>query len=152
MSTDTLQKAENLLSRVTEDNVVFFQKGIPGFPRDQRYVIIQNPGIRPFAWLQSLDTPELAFAITSPFGFFPDYRPDVSELDLGSIGSPPIEHVLLLSIVKIVNSKPIELHMNLKAPLIINATSLAACQVILTNESIYSEKAVYRLKPEEMAG
>lgn len=150
MLTNTLQKSENPLSRVTEDNVVFFQKGIPGFPYDQRYIIIQNPGIRPFAWLQSLDTPALAFAITSPFGFFPEYRPDVSDADLASIASPPLDHILLLSIVKIVNSKPIELHMNLKAPLIINAASLAACQVILANESIYSEKAVYRLKPEEM--
>ena len=149
MPTQNLSASGDLLSRVTEDNVVVFKKGLPGFPNDTRFVIIQNPSIRPFAWLQSLDTPDLAFVITSPFAFFPDYRPDVPDHELTALGSPPHEQVLILSIVRVINSLPTELHMNLKAPLVANLLTLSASQVILTNEAMYSERATYRIKAEE---
>jgi flagellar assembly factor FliW len=152
MSSQVNLKPSDILSRVSPDNIVTFQKGLPGFPNDTRFVIIQNASIRPFAWLQSLDTPDLAFVVTSPFAFFPDYRPDVPDHDLAVLGSPPQEHVLILSILRVMNTVPPELHTNLKAPLIINLLTLAASQVILSNEAMYSEKAIYRVKmsPEEL--
>ena len=135
-----------LLNRVGQENVVHFQNGLPGFPMENRFVILQNPNDRPLAWMQSLNTERLAFVITSPFVLFPDYRPDVSEYDLALIGSPALEEVLLISIVRLVNGTPPELYVNLKAPIIINLRTFEGRQVILKNESVFSEKAVYRVK------
>jgi flagellar assembly factor FliW len=135
-----------LIERVKPENAVRFENGLPGFPGETAFVILQNPDDRPFAWMQSLKTPNLVFVVTAPFSLFPDYRPDVSDNDLKAVGSPSQEEILLLSILKVINNEPPEVHTNLKAPILINLRTLQARQVILVNESMFSEKAVYRVK------
>ncbi|MBI4024649.1 MAG: flagellar assembly protein FliW [Verrucomicrobia bacterium] len=147
MSSQVSSNFEALLKRVAPENVVRFEHGLPGFPTDKQFVLLQNPDERPFVWLQSLNTPELAFVATSPFVLFPEYRPDVPEQDLAAIDTPSSEETLILSLVRIFNSVPPELHTNLKAPIVINFRTFAARQVILANEAMYSEKAIYRVKP-----
>ena len=137
---------EEFLKRVTPKDTLFFPNGLPGFPEETKFVLLQNPEEKPFAWLQSLTTAGLAFVVTSPFVLFPEYRPDVPETDLAALGSPGLEDILLLTILRVINSNPPEIHTNLKAPIIINLRSLASRQVILANESMYSERAVYRVK------
>lgn len=138
--------SDNPLSRVPPENVVHFQGGLPGFCDEKQFVILQNPEERPLAWMRSIGTPALAFVVISPFAIFPDYRPDVPDHELVEIGSPPLEEILVLSILRVISAQPPELHTNLKAPIIINLRTLAAGQVILANESMYSEHAVYRVK------
>jgi flagellar assembly factor FliW len=136
----------SLLERVKPENAVHFENGLPGFPGETQFVVLQNPEDRPFAWMQSLKTPSLVFVVTGPFSLFPDYRPDVSDNDLAALGSPKEDEILLLSILKVLPVEPPEIHTNLKAPIVINLRTLRARQVILLNESMYSEKAVYRVK------
>lgn len=137
---------DEFLKRVTPQATICFPSGLPGFPNETRFALVQNPEERPFAWLQSLQTADLAFVVTSPFALFPEYRPDVSDTDLAAIGAIATEDVLVLAILRVVDEQPPELHTNLKAPLVINLRTLAARQVILVNEAMYSERAVHRVK------
>ncbi len=146
MTAQSFLQFSKLLHKITPTNVVRFKHGLPGFPHEMEFVLMQNPEDKPLAWLQSLKTPDLAFVVTSPFFLFPEYRPDIPEDDLMEIGSPPLDQVLVVSILKLINSTPPELHTNLKAPIIINLLSFQAQQSILANESMYSERAVYRIQ------
>jgi flagellar assembly factor FliW len=134
-----------LLEQITPENVIQFQSGLPGFPEEKSFVILKNPKELPLAWMQSIVSPKLAFIVTSPFLLFPDYRPDVPDQELAAIGSPALDEILMFCILRVVNATPPELHTNLKAPVIINLRTLAARQIILANEAIYSESAVYRV-------
>ena len=102
MNSKSSSAFDELLRRVTVQNVVHFQNGLPGFPADKRFVILQNPEDRPLVWLQSLDSPSLAFVATTPFVLFPEYRPDVPEHELVAIGSPAPEEILLLSLLRVI--------------------------------------------------
>lgn len=136
----------DITNTTTNENAAYFKDGLPGFPEEKHFVILQTPEERPFAWMRSTKNPAVAFVVTSPFGLHPDYKPDVAEHDLAAIGSPKPEDVLVLSIVRVSSTQPVELHMNLKAPLIINTKNLEARQVILKNESDFSDKFVYQIK------
>jgi flagellar assembly factor FliW len=140
------QVFEEFLKRVTPQSTIFFPSGLPGFPEETRFVLLQNAEERPFAWLQSLKTADLAFVVTSPFSLFPEYRPDVPDTDLAAIDSPASEDTLVLCILRVMDGDHPEFHTNLKAPVVINLRSLVGRQVILANESMYSERAVYRIK------
>jgi flagellar assembly factor FliW len=139
---------DRVLKDLQKQDAVCFQNGIPGFPEEKKFVLLQNPEERPFIWMQSTTNPELCFIVTSPFIFFPEYRPDVPDDELTTIGSPSLSELMLLTIVQVVNSKPPEVRTNLKAPIIINLKNFAGSQVIVANESMYSERAVYKVKSE----
>ena len=59
---------------VAEDKVVHFADGIPAFEDEHEFVIVPYDEESPYVFLQSLTTPDLAFLMTVPFVFFPDYE------------------------------------------------------------------------------
>ena len=58
---------------VEEDKIVHFENGIPAFEDEHEFLIIPYDEESPYYFMQSLKSPELAFLITTPFIFFPDY-------------------------------------------------------------------------------
>ena len=60
---------------VKEEEILRFSEGLYGFEHEHEYSIIPfDPNIEsPLEWMQSLKTPELAFIITDPFLYKPDY-------------------------------------------------------------------------------
>ena len=63
---------------VEEEKVVHFERGIPAFEEEHEFLIIPYDEESPYYFMQSLQTPDLAFLITTPFIFFPEY---VIEID-----------------------------------------------------------------------
>ena len=59
---------------VDEDKIVHFEDGIPAFEDEHEFLIIPYDEESPYVFLQSLTTPELAFLMTVPFVFFPEYE------------------------------------------------------------------------------
>ena len=57
--------------------IIRMTKPVLGFEQLKEYVIIQTDDFKPFKWLQSVDDPEVAFAIVDPLLFFPDYLVEV---------------------------------------------------------------------------
>lgn len=129
-----------------EANVFHFEEGILGFPNDRKYVVIRNPepGL-PFDWLQSVETPELAFVITDPFFFKSDYEFDVPETIQESLDIWDPGDVLIYAITVVAEDMKLST-INLRAPLILNTRTKMGCQMILENDS-YSVK--YRLFPDK---
>lgn len=55
---------------VDERQLISFPTGIFGFETLKRYVLLDAIQ-QPFYWLQSIDVPEIAFVLISPFIFVP---------------------------------------------------------------------------------
>ena len=109
--------------------------GMLGFPDKQRFVILQHKETSPFYWYQSVDDPALAFVITSPFLFMPDYEVDIED---GLIETPwdssREDNVLeLYVVVNIPKGSPEKMTANLIGPILVNNRTRQAVQVVICN-------------------
>lgn len=117
---------------VSEDEILYFPKGLPGFEDEHRFLYLQ-PDKSVFGCLQSCDSPELAFVVISPFTVCPDYSFDLDNEITEQLGVRKPEEVLLLSIVTIPPGKADKATVNLQAPLVINVTGRQGQQAILAD-------------------
>jgi flagellar assembly factor FliW len=123
---------------VSEDKIYYFPEPILGFPDCKRYFVIQNPKFDPFLFLQAVDSPALAFMVTNPYLFFPDYRVNILKEELLTIGLEDVADGVVLVIL----TYPGDIKRttaNLLGPVILNPKRLLARQFIL-NEPFYSTK------------
>lgn len=72
---------------IGEENIIHFPEGLIGIP-DTQWTVVRHREDSPFLWLQSLNTPELALPVCSPWDFCPGYALDIADddaerLDLG---------------------------------------------------------------------
>jgi flagellar assembly factor FliW len=116
---------------IAEDRVITFPKGLLGFSKQTRYCLLEPGQEACFFWLQSLDDPELAFVVTDPSMFVPEYnvpiRPEqMSDLELAQLGDAQV--------FCIVNKVGSELTGNLQGPLVINTLSRVGEQLVLAEK------------------
>jgi flagellar assembly factor FliW len=110
--------------------------GILGFELIKAYNLVAKPDEEPFAWLQVENNPALSFVVIDPFVIMPDYKPDISSMDVEFLNLTDAADALLLGIVTIQGNN--RATVNLKGPLIINRHTLTGKQVILANAADYS--------------
>lgn len=108
-------------------NLIEFES-LPGFPSAHRFVLLQHDRESPFGWLVCADEPELAFVVTDPRNFFPDYSPELPAALTRPEGSEPFADLAVLAIADIHSG---EVHLNLAAPLVVDLDRRRAAQVIL---------------------
>jgi flagellar assembly factor FliW len=82
-------------------------------------------------WLQVVEEPKLAFLVMSPFVAVPNYQPEISEEDAGSLGLQNQEEPLIFNIVTVRGAQ--QATINLKGPIVLNRRTLVAKQVIPLN-------------------
>ncbi|MBW2492018.1 MAG: flagellar assembly protein FliW, partial [Deltaproteobacteria bacterium] len=63
---------------IEEEKIIEMPFGMLGFPDKKKFIILKHQENSPFFWYQSIDDPGLAFVITNPFLFLPDYKIDLS--------------------------------------------------------------------------
>lgn len=126
-------------TNISEENIIQFPHGLPGFSDETSFVLMELPDGGTFQVLQSVQTAELAFIVTSPYHFYPNYsiNLDDSVVELLKIKQP--EDVAIYTIVTVKDPFSAST-MNLKAPLVINTKTLLAKQQIL-NDDRYQTKA-----------
>jgi len=112
------------------DRALIHCDGLPGFPEARRLALVDHDRPSWFAWLVCLELPELAFAITDPLQFYPDYAPKAHLSDLRAIMAKPEDDLDVLVIAK-VNDE--ESFLNLAAPLLVNPKEKRAIQAILAD-------------------
>ena len=122
---------------VDEGKVIEFSNGILGFEDSKKYVMLsKKDNGQLFCWLQSVDDADTAFAVTVPYVFYPDYKPNVADEDLAKIGINGQDEIKDLSVfsIMVIPDETKNTTINLKAPVIINAKENRGCQVVLENE------------------
>lgn len=122
-------------SLVTEIPVIEFIETIAGFPDQRRFALVQLEADGVLYSLRSLDDPGLRFLVIPPMSFFPAYAPAIDASEVAMLGAATPEELLLLVVLRAGDS----LHSttaNLKAPIVVNAHTRQACQLILDNDDL----------------
>lgn len=118
---------------VEEQEVIHLENGMIGFPEEKRFVLLRHHEESPFFWFQSVEKGDLAFVLTDPFWFQPDYDIEISQEDAESLGlRSPSEGIQTLVVVNIHSSNGTsEITANLLGPIIINLHNRLAKQIVL---------------------
>lgn len=111
------------------NQVMKFPEGLIGFKHLHDFVVMPQSKPGPLFWIQSVDDPAIAFVLTDPTGFFPDYQvvPNSAEREKLNIGEG--DTYLLLAVVTVPPDRKITL--NLAAPILFAPETNHALQVIL---------------------
>ena len=116
---------------VTEEQIFSFDPGIGGFESLRRFALIPEQD-SPVEWLQSLEDPEVAFALLEPFSFKADYAFELTDADAAALGMREAQDALVRCVLTL-HEDPELITANLLAPLIFSRRSHMARQVILQN-------------------
>jgi flagellar assembly factor FliW len=108
---------------------------MPGFPDHRRFALVQLDDDGVLCQLQSLEDPALRFLVMSPVPFFPDYAPEVADDVVEDLAIGSSDDVIVLLVLNAGESLSTTTA-NLVAPVVVNATTLQARQVILDDPSL----------------
>ena len=131
---------------IEEQDVVRFADGIPAFEDEHEFVVLPYEEGTPYMFLQSMTTPELAFLMTDPFAFFPDYSFELDDENMDKLEIKTMDDVLVCTLISIPRSGVADMTTNLLAPVVINRHTMQAKQIVL-EKTQYTTK--HRLFPEK---
>ena len=126
--------------------MVRFADGIPAFEDEHEFVVLPYEEGTPYMFLQSMMTPELAFLMTDPFVFFPDYSFELDDENMDKLEIKTMDDVLVCTLISIPRSGVADMTTNLLAPVVINRHTMQARQIVL-EKTQYTTK--HRLFPEK---
>ena len=127
---------------LTEEDILRFEKGIPGFPSQTKFVGIPLTDDGLFQVLQSVTDADIGFILTDPFFFKKDYD---FVLEDGVVESLQIQRTEEVKVSVIITpQEPFnESTANLQAPVIMNTSNNKARQVILTNTTYQTKHPLF---------
>lgn len=122
---------------------IVFPDGLPGFAGEREFVLLPEAD-SPFAFLQSLQDPDLTFLLADPFAFYSDYSFELSEEIVDKLALAETNRPQVWCIVT-VPEQAADMTANLVAPLLFNRRDQIACQHVL-EKSGYTTR--HRLFPK----
>jgi flagellar assembly factor FliW len=134
---------------VAEDKVVHFADGIPAFEDEHEFVIVPYDEESPYVFLQSLTTPDLAFLMTVPFVFFPDYAFELDDENQGKLNLYKLEDMLIYTLITVNGGQVQDMTANLMAPVVINTVNMQARQIVLDRSSYTTKHRLFPKNKEE---
>lgn len=126
---------------VPEDKVINFVQGIPGFEKLRRFILIDHSNEGSLKWLQSMDDPDVAFLLTVPGLYKPDYTVPLKKNDIEGLGAKDTGSLVTLVMVS-VSKEDRQLSLNLKGPVIFNSSNMKAMQCIIDKEDYQSRYVI----------
>lgn len=129
-----------------DDNLIIkMPQGLLGFSDSKRFCILElDYKDSPFKWLHDIDDTTIALLITDPYQFFPDYHPEIQEQHVRDLNVGNVEEDLMLFTIVKVTKGGQEAYTNLRAPVIVNAKTKVARQVILEDDRYAVKTALFR--------
>ena len=119
---------------IEEDKIIALPYGMLGFPDKKSFILTRHKENSPFFWLQSIDDPDLAFVVTNPYLFKPDYKIDLNDVIKKMLWDKEAEYELYV-VVNIPRNSPEKMTANLIGPILINNSACQAIQIIMPDSS-----------------
>lgn len=116
---------------IAEDRVINFPKGLLGFSEFRRFCLLEPGEDSCFFWLQSVDDPALAFVVTDPALFVPEFSVPIRQDQMGDLGLARLEDAQVFVIVNKVDQ---QLTGNLQGPLVVNTLTRVGEQMVLAEK------------------
>lgn len=131
---------------IQREDILSFEKGIPGFPDETQFVLIPLTDDGLFQVLQSTVNAEIGFLITDPFLFKKDYDFILDDAIVEDLQLQIEEDVKVMVIIT--PQEPFNRSTaNLQAPVIINVKNQKARQVILNNTNYQTKHPLFAEEP-----
>lgn len=131
---------------ISEQQIYAFDPGLGGFDSLRRYALIGEVD-SPIEWLQSLEDPDVSFALIGPFLFRPDYVFELPDRDAEALGMQEPSEALVRCILTL-NEDAEKITANLLAPLVLCRRTHLARQVILQDADLELRAPVFSSLPQ----
>ena len=116
---------------IDDDRVINFSSGLLGFSSYSKFVLLQPDEQGVFFWLQSTEAPDLAFVVTDPALWIPDYQANIRKDQMEELGMNELADAQVLVIV---NKRDDSITSNLQGPLVINIQGRIGMQLVLADK------------------
>lgn len=131
---------------IDQENIIHFEHGIPSFEEEKKFTLLELGTDTPFIVLQSISTPALAFLVTDPFSFFPEYKVAIPDAVIEQLKIEEKETVATFGILTV--KEPFEeTTINLKGPIIINTKEKLGKQIVLNDIEYLTRHLIFKQKP-----
>jgi flagellar assembly factor FliW len=127
---------------IDEDRVITIPAGLLGFSSFRRYTLLQPDDQGLFFWFQSLDAPELAFVVTDPALWVPDYEATIRREQMEALRLERLEDA---QVFVIVNKYGRALTANLQGPVVVNVRNREGVQLVLAERRWTTRHEIVRL-------
>jgi flagellar assembly factor FliW len=129
---------------IAPDKIINFVHGIPGFEKLRRYILIDHDAKGLFKWLQSVDEPAVAFLMTDPIPYKPGYSVPMRKSDIKGLDAEDAEGIVVLVMVCVSqeNGDDRKVSLNLKGPVLFNASNMLAIQCIIDRDDYQSNYVI----------
>jgi flagellar assembly factor FliW len=107
----------------------------PGLEPLRRFALVSLDEDGVVYALRSLEQPDVRLLVVPPGPFFPDYAPELDTEDQAALGLHDADDALVLLVIQ-AGESPEETTANLLAPVVVNASTRAAAQVVLTGSDL----------------
>lgn len=136
---------------IDDSKTIHFPAGIIGFPDLTDFALVydeEKGKDTPIRWLQSLQEPEFAMPVMDPLLVCESYNPEVEDDLLLPLGEMAQDDTLVLVTVTIPKDLQ-KMSINLQAPIVINAASRKAAQIIVNAEKYPIKYYIYDILQEK---
>jgi flagellar assembly factor FliW len=133
---------------IAEDRVIHLPKGLLGFTNQTRFCLLEPGDDACFFWLQSVDEPSLAFVITDPSLFVPEYSVPIRPEQMIELKLNKLEDA---QVFVIVNKVDTQLTGNLQGPLVINTMTRTGEQMVLAEKRWTTRHPLVKVAAPETA-
>ncbi len=121
---------------VDENSLFEFPDGLLGLEESTRSLVLVEQTDTPYFWLHSATDPDVAFVVTDPWQFWPDYDivvPDEVEKRLGLTGPEDVGVMVLVSVRPGDDGGEPTVTANLLGPLVVSSSTRRGTQLVLDN-------------------
>ncbi|MEQ1665644.1 MAG: flagellar assembly protein FliW [Bdellovibrionales bacterium] len=128
---------------LNSEDLIEFSEGILGFANLRKFVLLDDPTDEIFAWLQSCESPAIAFPILEPELFMTGkYNIQFNRRDYEALQMAPSDKFHTFCIITIPND-PRQMTANLKAPVIINSKTKFGRQCVLQDNGLAIREPIF---------
>ena len=135
---------------IDDSKIIHFPSGIIGFPEMTDFALVfdeEKGNDTPIRWLQSLQETEFAMPVMDPLLVTKDYNPEVEDNHLLPLGEMNTDDTLVLVTITVPKDLT-QMSVNLQAPIVINAESKKAVQIIVNSEKYPIKYYIYDILQE----
>jgi flagellar assembly factor FliW len=115
------------------ESIITFKDGLIGMGDKKEFILVEKDDFKPFAYLQSLNDPNLSLIVINPLLVRNKYNFQIQQADFECIDVRNETDISLFTIV-VFSEDVSNMTVNMKAPLIINTRSKQGKQTILLND------------------
>ncbi|MDH4120850.1 MAG: flagellar assembly protein FliW [Deltaproteobacteria bacterium] len=132
---------------IQEDQVVTLVEGMLGFSECTRFTMLTEDLGEPFAWLQSLDDPSLAFVVVDPAKILPEYQFSVKKEKVKALEVKSVDDLQVYVIVTMA-ANVVDVTVNLQGPIMVNRKNRVGIQTVLNDPQFSTRHPLFTDAPE----